>query len=203
LPVHVFIPGVRLANPPGGRKTLEPRRDEIDVEEKPLYKRLARIVIGITVELEYDLGHGAPHKPMPDVHFASSVSSRSSMAGDNGISVQYQGKITMKAIQATLLVVSLLAPPALFASQTTDAMIGGGLGGAVGAAIGSELGGREGAILGGGLGGAAGVAVTTKDSDREVIHVNEQVNDYHQYYEGKRGGPPPWAPAHGYRRKHH
>jgi uncharacterized protein YcfJ len=63
-----------------------------------------------------------------------------------------------------LLVAALSAP--VYAGDTLDAAIGGGLGGAAGAAVGNEIGGRQGAIIGGAVGAAAGTAITT-DGDHD------------------------------------
>lgn len=67
----------------------------------------------------------------------------------------------MKTGLTTLGVMALLAAAPVFAGDTMDAAIGGGLGGAAGAAIGNEVGGRDGAIIGGALGAGVGAAVTT------------------------------------------
>ncbi|MEA3220789.1 glycine zipper domain-containing protein [Immundisolibacter sp.] len=63
-----------------------------------------------------------------------------------------------------LFALALAAP--VYAGDTLDAAIGGGLGGAAGAAVGNEVGGRSGAIIGGAVGAAAGTAITT-DNDRD------------------------------------
>jgi hypothetical protein len=72
-----------------------------------------------------------------------------------------------------LLALALAAP--VYAGDTLDAAIGGGLGGAAGAAIGNEVGGRSGAIVGGAVGGAVGTAITTDDDD----------HGHHDRYDGR------------------
>ncbi len=102
-----------------------------------------------------------------------------------------------KSVFSGIALAALLALPLVAAADsTTDAAIGGGLGGAAGAAIGNELGGRDGAIVGSAIGGAAGAAITTRPEPRREVRIIERP----VYIDGPgRGGPPPWAPAHGRR----
>lgn len=83
-----------------------------------------------------------------------------------------------------LLALALAAP--VYAGDTLDAAIGGGLGGAAGAAVGNEVGGRQGAIIGGAVGAAAGTAITT-DGNRNYDHRRRYV-EYPDYDGGRRHG---------------
>ena len=84
-----------------------------------------------------------------------------------------------------LLALALAAP--VYAGDTLDAAIGGGLGGAAGAAIGNEVGGRSGAIVGGAVGGAVGTAITTDGNDhhdhdgRRVRYDDDYYDDGHRH----------------------
>ncbi len=82
-----------------------------------------------------------------------------------------------------LLGLALAAP--VYAGDTLDAAIGGGLGGAAGAAVGNEIGGRQGAIIGGAVGAAAGTAITT-DGDHGHDHHRRYVEypDYGGHHHG-------------------
>lgn len=119
------------------------------------------------------------------------------------------------ASQILLLTLALTAPGPLWAHHA-DALLGGALGGALGAVIGSELGGRDGAIWGGAIGGALGAAITLEPRyhrhyryhrpyviERRFIGIDDGYYLRH-YYRPYRyyGGPPPWAPAYGYRYKY-
>jgi hypothetical protein len=92
-----------------------------------------------------------------------------------------------------LLGLALAAP--VFAGDTLDAAIGGGLGGAAGAAIGNEVGGRNGAIVGGAVGGAVGTAITT-DRDghhhdgRRYVEYPDYDDDYGHYHHRGHFCPP-------------
>lgn len=89
-------------------------------------------------------------------------------------------------IRALGLITALGAAP-VFAGETLDAAIGGGLGGAAGAAIGNEVGGRDGAIIGGALGGGVGAAITTDDHDHDRYERPRRVY-YDDDYGHRHGG---------------
>ncbi len=85
-----------------------------------------------------------------------------------------------------LFSLALAAP--VYAGDTLDAAIGGGLGGAAGAAVGNEVGGRQGAIIGGAVGAAAGAAITT-DDDRDHDHDGRRrYVEYPEYGDGHHHG---------------
>ncbi len=92
---------------------------------------------------------------------------------------------TNRSRYIALLALTLAAP--VYAGDTLDAAIGGGLGGAAGAAVGNEIGGRQGAIIGGAVGAAAGTAVTTdghRDYDRRryVEYPNYDGGHHHGHF---------------------
>lgn len=73
----------------------------------------------------------------------------------------------MKALRMFALTLLPLLSQPLWASDRTEAVIGGAIGGALGAAVGAEVGGREGAIVGAGVGAAVGTAITTKEHESQ------------------------------------
>ena len=50
---------------------------------------------------------------------------------------------------------------------------------------------------------AGGVAEAKKDKGRSQVAKTRSKHDHGSSYSKRRGGPPSWAPAHGYRRKTH
>ncbi len=92
---------------------------------------------------------------------------------------------TRKSTYIALIALALAAP--VYAGDTLDAAIGGGLGGAAGAAVGNEIGGRQGAIIGGAVGAAAGTAITTdgdRDYDRRHVEYPHYDDGGHRHRHG-------------------
>lgn len=116
---------------------------------------------------------------------------------------------TKRWLAAAVLVGSIL--PA-HAGDRERAAVGSLLGGVIGAAVGNNVSGQEGAVVGAVLGASVGSYIAVRDDDRRQFGDQRQFRDdrrqhgvQRSYRDDRRNprhvsyGPPPHAPAHGWR----
>lgn len=91
------------------------------------------------------------------------------------------------------------------AGDRERAAVGSLLGGVIGAAVGGNVNGQDGAVVGAVLGATAGSYIAVRDDDRRHYGDDRYYRDYRYGGDARRRpdvvhyGPPPHAPAHGWR----